>query len=107
MSIQFRMLMVAVLYPDPTQRLGSAVNGWRDIFAHPWFSDDDSFNLRTLRKREMPAPWVPELKDPLDASRFYQSSDVEDLMAKHFFPEITDQQEKTFSSFGPQIVTST
>jgi len=105
--MHFRMLMVALLYPDPTQRLGSAANGWRDIFAHPWFNDDDSFDLRSLRKRELPAPWVPNLKDPLDISRFHQpSSDIDDLMEQRFFPfDLTENQEQLFSCFGPSIET--
>jgi serine/threonine protein kinase len=81
MSIEFRMLMVAILYPDPTKRLGSRVNGWRDIFASPWFANDDCFNLKRLHIQDMPSPCAPDLKDLLDASRFHHdSSKVEDLM---------------------------
>lgn len=104
--MHFRMIMVAILYPNPVQRLGSAANGWKDIFAHPWFLDDDSFNLRSLRKREVPAPWVPALKDPTDTSRFHQSSDVDDLMKQNFFPfDLTEKDEKLFRCFGPSIDT--
>jgi protein kinase A len=102
MSVEFRMLMVAILYPDPTQRLGSRANGWRDIFASPWFTNDPSFDLKRLRKQSFPAPWVPDLKDCLDASRFHQSSDVEDLMSGNC-PEIPEEQQGIFSSFGPML----
>ena len=108
MSVELRMLLVAVLYPDPTQRLGSRVNGWRDIFASPWFgssNDDDGsgFDLRKLRNRSLPAPWVPTLKDPLDTSRFqFDWSNVEDMM-KSYMPGITADQQKVFENFGPHI----
>jgi len=103
MSMEFRMLMVAVLYPNPLQRLGSSRNGWRDIFASPWFANEASFDLRKLRKQAIVAPWVPHLKDPLDASSFHpDASDMEDLMDQTF-PQIGEKQQKIFSTFGPQI----
>mmetsp|Transcript_11833 Transcript_11833/g.24409 ORF Transcript_11833/g.24409 Transcript_11833/m.24409 type:complete len:104 (+) Transcript_11833:785-1096(+) len=103
MSMEFRMLMVAVLYPNPSQRLGSSRNGWRDIFASPWFANEASFDLRKLRKQAIVAPWVPHLKDPLDASSFHpDASDMEDLMDQTF-PQIGEKQQKIFSTFGPQI----
>ena len=103
MSVEFRMLMVAILYPDPSQRLGSARNGWRDMFASPWFANDASIDLDKLRKRELKAPWIPELRDPLDASSFHPDvSDLEDLMDATF-PKISEKQQKIFSTFGPQI----
>jgi protein kinase A len=105
LSVEIRMLLVAILYPDPTQRLGSRVNGWRDIFASPWFatSDDDGFDLRKLRNCALPAPWVPKLKNPIDASRFQCDwSKVEDMMTS-FMPGITAEQQKVFETFGPHI----
>ncbi|CAB9503334.1 MAP kinase-activated protein kinase 2 (Fragment) [Seminavis robusta] len=100
MSPEFRQLIVSILYPDPTRRLGSRVNGWRDMFASQWFANID---LRSLRKQEISAPWVPELKDPLDASRFHpDSSDVEDLMTATL-PGISETQQSVFDAFGPQI----
>lgn len=104
MSVELRMLLVAILHPDPTQRLGSRVNGWWDIFAAPWFAnDDDNFDLQGLRQQKTPAPWVPDLKDPLDASRFqFDESNVEDMM-KSSMPGITLEQQKIFDTFGPHI----
>jgi serine/threonine protein kinase len=103
MSMEFRLIMVALLYPDPAQRLGSGVNGWRDIFAAGWFAKDETLDLRRLRKQEIPAPWVPDLKDPLDASRFHRNaSEVEDLMATSL-PSISKLQQRVFESFGPHV----
>lgn len=104
MSVEFRTLMVALLYPNPSQRLGSARSGWRDIFAAPWLANDASFDLGKLRKQDVVAPWVPELKDPLDASSFHpDSSDLEDMMDQTF-PQISEKQQRIFSTFGPQIL---
>jgi serine/threonine protein kinase len=109
MSIDFRMLMVALLYPDPTQRLGSRVNGWRDIFAAPWFSngrdDDDEhgFDLSKLRKQSMTAPWVPDLKTRLDSSRFHPDASVNEDLMTAILPGISEEQQHIFSSFGAQI----
>jgi serine/threonine protein kinase len=104
MSMEFRMLMVAMLYPDPLQRLGSRVNGWRDIFAASWFAKDETLDLRRLRKQEIPAPWVPDLKDPLHASRFHHNaSEVADLMVTSL-PPISEAQQRIFKAFGPPVL---
>ena len=105
MSMEFRMLMVAVLYPDPRQRLGSARSGWRDLFASSWLSNDGTIDLGRLRKQGIPAPWTPDIQGDLDASSFHpDSSDLEDLMDR-LFPEIADKQQQIFNNFGPQIFT--
>ena len=116
MSFAFRMLMTQVLYPDPSQRLGSSrkQHGWRDIFDSSWFassSDDNNtpaFDLRSLRKRELTPPWVPELRDSLDASRFHHDpSEVgDDWMANESFPAISEKDQLVFHSFGSTVYTA-
>lgn len=98
-SFEFRALMVAMLYPDPSKRLGSVADGWRDIFDHPWFHVDDSFNLPMLRKRDMPAPWVPNAKDQFDTSKFLPPTGARDLMQQDC-PELDGANQEAFSSFG-------
>jgi len=102
-SVEFRLLMVAVLYPDPVKRLGYGVNGWRDIFSSPWFTQSKSFDVEALRNQELVAPWVPELGDDLDASRFHpdMSNMVGDTTTDRVC--LSDQQQAVFSSFGPSI----
>jgi len=104
MSVEFRMLITSVLYPNPEQRLGSGRIGWRDIFDSPWFASDDSFDIRRLRMQKLPAPWVPNLKDPLDASSFHprDESDMEDLLDQTF-PPVAESHQQMFASFGYQI----
>ena len=41
----------------------------KDIFEHPWFSD---LSFEQYRTRDVKAPWVPKIKDPLDSSNFEQ-----------------------------------
>ena len=116
MSIEFRMLMIAILYPNPTQRLGSRANGWRDIYDAPWLLANalSSSDLRKLRKQTFPAPWVPsgaaktdQLKHDSESSSsslIHQSSDdFEDLFNDDICGKIADDQQHIFSSFGSQV----
>lgn len=103
MSVEFRLLMVALLYPDPSQRLGSRANGWRDIFAAPWFANDPDLDLSKLRKQALQAPWVPEVKGVLDDSRFHIDPSIDDLMDDESCPPITDSQQNIYRSFGPTV----
>ena len=103
-SYEFRSLMVAILYPDPAKRLGSAVNGWRDIFAHPWFHNDDSFNLQLVRKTEMVAPWVPP---PPFASDSEAMGHMESFIKpEDAVPTIDNQEQEVFEPFGPYVDTA-
>ncbi|KAG7361959.1 serine/threonine protein kinase [Nitzschia inconspicua] len=103
-SMEFRFLMVSVLYPDPKQRLGSRAYGWDDIFACPWFANDPSFDLRSLRKRTVKPPWIPPLTDSmLDPSQFHSDySSFDDWMDDAKCPEIPSDRQSIFASFGPQ-----
>ena len=110
MSVGFRMLMIAMLYPEPTQRLGSRANGWRDIFDSPWFLNPSfSLNLSKLRKQTLPAPWIPpssKIDQSIDpGSVINQSSDdFEDLFDNDVCGQIPDNQQRIFESFGSQVV---
>jgi serine/threonine protein kinase len=103
-SMEFRMLMVSILYPDPSKRLGSHANGWKDIFGSPWLANEyDASELRSLHTQELPAPWIPDLQDRIDASRFHpDASEVDDLVDE-CFPSISEKEQTIFNSFGPQI----
>jgi serine/threonine protein kinase/CRP-like cAMP-binding protein len=104
MSVELRLLMVAVLYPDPSERLGSRAKGWHDIFASPWFSNDPTFDHARLRMQTLPAPWVPPVKDALDPSRFHSDfSSVEDLVNDANCLQIMSEQQDIYASFGPMI----
>lgn len=99
LSMDFRMLMVSVLYPDPSKRLGAKVNGWWDIFASPWFS---SLNLSSLRQQKMVAPWIPAPTSALDASRFRHGPD-DDGDFSNCLPVLSNEQQYMFEKFGTDI----
>lgn len=62
-----RDIVEKLLTKQPAQRLGMGKRGAQDIADHPWFDGLDW--LRLLRK-ELPAPWLPPISDPLDTSNF-------------------------------------
>ena len=103
MSVEFRMLIVSLLYPNPDKRLGSGRNGWREIINSSWFVNDESFDIRRLQRQKMSAPWVPDLDNSLDASSFHpDESEMKDLLHQHF-PAVSEKHQQIFASFGPQI----
>lgn len=99
MSVEFRMLMIGVLYPDATQRLGSRANGWKDIFAAPWFANS-SLELSKLRKQKIPAPLTPKYDNDPGSFLHQSSDDFEDLFQDDICGKIADSQQYMFASFG-------
>ncbi|CAJ1954663.1 unnamed protein product [Cylindrotheca closterium] len=110
-SYEFRSLMVAILYPNPRKRLGSSPQGWKDIFAHSWFRQDEIFSLARVQSQELPAPWLPESKkqgsDESNSNEPYflppggMFVDHDDLMKEQAY--LTEEQQASFQSFGPYI----
>lgn len=102
MTMEFRLFITSLLYPNPVKRLGSCRNGWHEISKSTWFCDP-TVDLHKLRRQQISAPWTPNLKDELDASSFHpDKSEIEDLMLQSF-PLIEDEQQKVFAPFGPQV----
>jgi protein kinase A len=77
-------------------RLGAKPNGWQDLYKLPFF---DGLDFKALRKQKLKAPWVPELKDPLDSSKFKEMTKVEDKMDASD-PAISEEQQHMFQVFG-------
>jgi hypothetical protein len=48
-------------------RLGNQRGGAEDIRQQPWFHD---FDFDGMLARRLPAPWVPRIRSPTDASNF-------------------------------------
>jgi serine/threonine protein kinase len=94
-SEQAEDLIKRILVGDPNKRLGSLAGGLKDIYAHSWFNDMD---FAALRRKEVQAPWSPEIKDPLDTSSFEKWDHLEDkTFAK--YPMISPSDNKIFESF--------
>jgi serine/threonine protein kinase len=97
MSFELKLLFISMFVPDSSKRLGARTAGWQDIFKSPWFKDID---IKKLKKRDLTAPWVPKINNPLDSSNFEGVKGVEDKMNTED-PEISGEDQKIFSVFGP------
>lgn len=60
-------LIKQLLVRRQASRLGNLSRGYLDIKEHPWFK---TMNWDKLMNYKLQAPWVPTLKNPLDASHF-------------------------------------
>lgn len=73
-----------LLIVDVTKRLGYAAEpgttNHQHILDHRWFATMD---FEKLRKKELEAPWVPELKDDKDTSNFYEYDEEEEQYAPY------------------------
>ena len=87
--------MKLLIHRDPTRRLGSLAGGAFDIYNHPWFRSID-FSL--LRRMELKPPFVPKIRNPLDASNFDDWSHLDDKFVMSF-NEITPKQGRIFENF--------
>ena len=85
-----------LLVKDPSQRLGSLSGGEMDVLEHPWF---DGIDLGMLRRRKLPAPWVPPIKGDLDVSCFDDWSDLQDRTTEDY-PELEPEQQQLFKDFA-------
>ncbi len=88
-------LVTRMLVTDPFQRLGSLALGEKDIFRASWFED---INFEKLKRKELPAPWVPNIKDPLDTSNFENWDHLDDK-AKSKDPPISKKDDELFQTF--------
>jgi protein kinase A len=91
-------LIDKLLVVDVTKRLGyTAEPGTSNhhlILEHPWFATVD---FEKLRNKGLKAPWVPELKDALDTSHFYEFDEEEEKYAP--YRRLKPEEQEVFSSF--------
>ena len=76
-------------------RLGCLARGDSDVRDHVWFK---LLSTEQLLEKEIVAPWVPAIKDPLDASHFdsYRHIESEQVPQKPF---LTPHQQELFEGF--------
>lgn len=79
----------------PSQRLGMLKNGQKDIFGHPWFSD---LSWPSYRTRDVKAPWLPKIRDPLDSSNFDSWKHMKDK-TKQKWPPLDPEKNAIFAGF--------
>ena len=63
-------LIKKLLVRNQATRLGNLSRGHLDIQDHPWF---EKINFATIINKELKAPWIPEKKNPMEATHFEQS----------------------------------
>ena len=76
-------------------RFGCLARGDMDIRDHYWFNVID---VDKLLLKHIPAPWVPRIKDPLDASHFDSYRHVENEAPTNK-PHLTATQQTLFKEF--------
>lgn len=76
-------------------RLGCLARGEMDIRDHSWFAIID---VEKLLKRKIPAPWIPKIKDPLDASHFDSYRHVENEPPSNK-SHLSSHQQELFKDF--------
>lgn len=76
-------------------RLGCLARGEMDIRDHSWFAIID---VDKLLNKKIPAPWIPQIKDPLDASHFdsYRHVENEPPSTKS---HLSSHQQELFKDF--------
>jgi serine/threonine protein kinase len=89
-------IISAFLTRNPSQRLGSLAGGEDGVAQHSWFSGVIDFDQ--LRQKTLPAPKIPKIKNPLDASNFDNCSHLEDK-TKMKFPKLPAKELKVFDDF--------
>lgn len=82
-----------LLVRDPMQRLGR--KGQYEVIRHTWFKDID---VDALRRRQLPAVWVPRVADSMDTSHFDDWSDLEDKMEQKY-PLVDSRNAAKFLAF--------
>lgn len=93
MSVTSKDLLRRMFVVNPRDRFGNFAAGDVDIRNHPFFKDID---WEKLAKKELKAPLVPSIKDPLDATNFRSWKDEEE---KDDGKPLTEKQQKQFKDF--------
>lgn len=85
-------LLKHLLTPDLSRRYGNLKGGPQDVIDHPWFK---SIDFQKLEKREIRAPYIPDVKSEGDASNF---DDYEEATSTYGENE-PDPYRKYFTEF--------
>lgn len=74
---------------------GCMAGGYRDVKNHPFFQE---VNFNKLVKKQIKAPWVPSIEDPLDISHFenFDAGDADFTKGKK---KLTADEQIVFRDF--------
>jgi protein kinase A len=87
-------LIAQLLVKDPRQRLGRASG--TDILRHGWFAGMD---LAAMRRKSVPAPWLPTVHGVLDSGCFDDWSDELEDRVTLKYPALMKKESALFDSF--------
>ena len=88
-------LLKGMLTNRPAERLGCLAGGYRDVKHHPFFRE---VNFTKLVKKQIKAPWKPQIADPLDISHFESFVDRDGRGKKDTKP-LTEDEQLVFQDF--------
>jgi CRP-like cAMP-binding protein/tRNA A-37 threonylcarbamoyl transferase component Bud32 len=92
---QAQDLIQRLIVRRQANRFGCLARGDMDIRDHHWFSVID---VDKLLHKKIPAPWVPRIKDPLDASHFDSYRHIENEPPSNK-PLLSAAQQALFKDF--------
>ena len=92
---QAQDLIQRLLVSRQSNRFGCLAGGDKDIRDHPWF---EGMSTEKLLKKKITAPWVPNIKDPLDSQHFDSYKHVENE-APSRKPPLSARQQQLFKDF--------
>jgi hypothetical protein len=81
--------------PSSNTPLGCLAGGYRDVKNHPFLQ---AVNFSKLVKKQIKAPWIPQVDDPLDISNFEQYDDDGEDFARKKKP-LTAEEQIVFQDF--------
>jgi Protein kinase domain len=87
-------IVAGLLEKDPAKRLGARMS-LDEILKRVWLQNID---MDALRLKEIMAPWIPEIKDPLDTYCFDDWDDLQDRITQKY-PMLTRAEAALFDSF--------
>jgi len=91
-----RHLIDNLLDRNPISRLGSLGLGSLDVIEHDFF---DGLNFSELERREVPAPYVPDIANPFDAANFDYDEEEDAYDSDDPYDE-TAQQIKQWETYN-------
>jgi len=86
-------LIRRLLVRRQANRYGCLARGDMDIRDHPWF---EIIDVDKLLKREWPTPWVPKIRNALDASHF---DSYEHMEKDSKDPKLSEEEHALFANF--------
>lgn len=86
-------LIKKLLTVKVNKRLGCMGQGDLSIRNHPWFADID---FAKLYRKEIDAPWVPEISNPFDGTNF----ETVEEKNKDGLRKLSAREQEQFAEFG-------